>query len=152
MIFGNNLLAREMERIIPIGYELADEKIDIAFVVFKELEVMKKEIFDEDTLNIIEKCTTQNSDYMLDEYYIASRKGGEANVRILLNQEYLEALEKGDGPVHSAFKAVMKMSGRIAIALSEKFLFKRDTMSNKTATVCFYSRCIVKSAKSGETV
>lgn len=102
------------ERIILLGYELTDEEIDIAFVTFKDLADKKKVIFDEDILTIIEKRKTKDTVYQLDKYDIVSRKGGEAkaNVRILFNQECLEAVEKGDGPVDAAFKAVMKITGK----------------------------------------
>lgn len=102
------------ERIITLGFELTDEEIDTAFASFKELADKKKTIFDEDILTIIEKRATEEAVYTLDKYDIVSRKGREARacVQILFNKESLEAVEKGDGPVDAAFKAVMKITGK----------------------------------------
>lgn len=102
------------DRIITLGYELTDEEIDVAFAAFKELADKKKAIFDEDILTIIEKRPTEDAVYTLDKYDIVSRKGREAraSVRILFNKESMEAVEKGDGPVDAAFKAVMKITGK----------------------------------------
>jgi 2-isopropylmalate synthase len=102
------------DRIVSLGYELSDEDIDAAFKEFKILADKKKQVFDEDIVSIIERDDQNDQEFTLEKFDIVSRKGrpSEATVWVRKQNETMEAVENGDGPVDASFKAVEKIVGK----------------------------------------
>lgn len=102
------------DRIVSLGYELSDEEIDAAFKEFKILADKKKQVFDEDIVSIIERDEQNDQEFTLEKFDIVSRKGrpSEATVWLRKQNESMEAVENGDGPVDASFKAVEKIVGK----------------------------------------
>jgi 2-isopropylmalate synthase len=102
------------DRIVTLGYELSDAEIDAAFREFKILADKKKQVFDEDIISIIDREDQNDQIFALEKFDIVSRMGrpAAATVWVKKNNETMEAVEYGDGPVDASFKAVEKIVGK----------------------------------------
>ena len=102
-----------IERLKQMGYALEKQEIDKAFVRFKSLADMKKEIFDEDLDAIIaDEVLRVPETYKLQQMNVSS--GSFAAPTATVEMEVQGKLKKiaimGDGPVDAAFKAIKKLT------------------------------------------
>lgn len=102
-----------IDRLKQLGYDLEKQEIDKAFVRFKSLADMKKEIFDEDLDAIIaDEVLRVPETYKLQQMNVSS--GSFAAPTATVEMEVKGKLKKvavmGDGPVDAAFKAIKKLT------------------------------------------
>jgi 2-isopropylmalate synthase len=102
-----------IDRLKQLGYDLEKPEIDKAFVRFKSLADMKKEIFDEDLDAIIaDEVLRVPETYKLKQMNVSS--GSFAAPTATVEMEVRGKLKKvavmGDGPVDAAFKAIKKLT------------------------------------------
>lgn len=108
-----------VERVTELyEYKLSSEQMEKAFLLFKQLADKKKQVFDEDIEAIID------NDILGVEEIISlvdlNLNGGMNNsnavtVRLKLGNETRDRMEKGDGPVDAAFKAIAFLTKTIAV-------------------------------------
>lgn len=101
------------ERVKLLGYELNDEQIDNAFVVFKQIADKKKEIYDEDIEAIIaDRILKWDEKYKLESVNISSGTDilPTATVRINIEGNSITESGNGDGPVDAVYKTIVSVT------------------------------------------
>lgn len=96
-------------RLKELGYELSDEELNSIFEKFKRLADQKKEIFDEDIEALISEDVTKAPEvYSLVDLSIVSGLSQKptATVKIKADDEVIDRMEYGDGPVDATYKAI----------------------------------------------
>ena len=96
-----------------LGYNLSREEIEKAFVRFKALADMKKEIFDEDLDAIVaDEVLRVPETYKLQQMNVSSGSfaAPTATVEMEINGKKKKAAVMGDGPVDATFKAIKKLT------------------------------------------
>ena len=97
------------KRLAELGVELAEADLSKAFVRFKALCDLKKEVFDEDLLALVEdEVLSANEAVSLEHLQFT---GGTniiptATVRLRVGGEVVQESGWGDGPVDAAYKAI----------------------------------------------
>ncbi len=102
-----------IDRLTQLGYDLAREEIDKAFVRFKALADLKKEIFDEDLDAIIaDEVLRVPETYKLQQMNVSSGSfaAPTATVEMEVEGKLKKAAVMGDGPVDATFKAIKKLT------------------------------------------
>lgn len=102
-----------VDRLKELGYDLSKEEVEKAFVRFKALADMKKEIFDEDLDAIVaDEVLRVSETYKLLQMNVSSGSFATptATVEMEVNGEVRKAAVMGDGPVDSAFKAIKQLT------------------------------------------
>jgi 2-isopropylmalate synthase len=97
------------KRLAELGVELAEEDLSKAFVRFKALCDVKKEVFDEDLLALAEDEVLSASEaYSLEHLQFTSGTNiiPTATVRLRIGADVLQESGCGDGPVDAAYKAI----------------------------------------------
>lgn len=102
-----------IDRLKELGYDLTKEEIEKAFVRFKALADMKKEIFDEDLDAIVaDEVLRVTETYKLLQMNVSSGSfaAPTATVQMEVEGKVKKAAVIGDGPVDAAFKAIKKLT------------------------------------------
>ena len=110
-----------IDRIKHLGYDLNKEEIEKAFVRFKALADMKKEIFDEDLDAIIADEVLRVPDHIkLLQMNVSSGSfaAPTATVEMEIDGEVRKTAMMGDGPVDATFKAIKALTGSAAPLLN----------------------------------
>ena len=103
-----------IDRLKELGYDLSKEEIQKAFVRFKTLADMKKEIFDEDLDAIVaDEVLRVTETYKLMQMNVSSGSfaAPTATVEMDVKGETKRTAVMGDGPVDAAFKAIKELTG-----------------------------------------
>ena len=103
-----------IDRLKELGYDLTKEEIEKAFVRFKALADMKKEIFDEDLDAIVaDEVLRVTETYKLLQMNVSSGSfaAPTATVQMEVEGKVKKAAVIGDGPVDAAFKAIKQLTG-----------------------------------------
>lgn len=96
-------------RLKELGYELAPEDVETAFLKFKQLADQKKYIFDEDIEALVsEEVSKVHELYSLIDM---STSGGVnqksmATVKLKVGDRIIDRMELGDGPVDATYRAI----------------------------------------------
>jgi 2-isopropylmalate synthase len=101
------------ERLEGLGYDLAKEDMDKAFVRFKALADRKKEIFDEDLDAIVaDEIIRVPEKIKLLQMSVSSGSfaAPTATVELEVNGKVKKGAVMGDGPVDATFKAIKKLT------------------------------------------
>ncbi|MGB9734973.1 MAG: 2-isopropylmalate synthase [bacterium] len=101
------------ERVKSLGYDLTDEQIDRAFVVFKQIADKKKDIYDEDIEAIIaDRVLKWEEKYKLESVNVASGTDmlPTATVKISVDNSVITGSEHGDGPVDAVYKTIASIT------------------------------------------
>lgn len=101
------------ERLIELGYQLAEDELNKAFGRFKELTGKKKEISDYDLEAIVaEEARETTKKYNLDYLHISSGTTvvPTATVGITIEGEKTAMAACGDGPIDAIYKAIDKIT------------------------------------------
>ena len=101
-------------RLRELGYELAEEDLEKAFVRFKELADRKKDIFDEDIEALIsDEVFTVDEVYCLKALNVSSGldRKPEALVSLSTPDGVQEETGTGDGPVDAVYRAIASITG-----------------------------------------
>lgn len=110
-----------VDRLKQLGYDLSREEIEKAFVRFKTLADMKKEIFDEDLDAIIaDEVLRVPETFKLQQMNVSSGSFATptATVAMMINDKVKKVAVMGDGPVDATFKAIKKLTKSDAPLLS----------------------------------
>jgi 2-isopropylmalate synthase len=100
-------------RLKELGYELSKEDVEKAFVRFKALADLKKEIFDEDLDAIVaDEIVRVPETIKLVQMSVSSGSFATptATVELEINGKIKKAAVLGDGPVDATFKAIKKLA------------------------------------------
>ncbi|MEI8355785.1 MAG: 2-isopropylmalate synthase [Deltaproteobacteria bacterium] len=100
-------------RLQELGYEIDDEILNKAFIRFKALADLKKEIFDEDLDAIVADETYKGDEkYKLSHITVTcgSFAVATATVQMEIDDHPVRTAELGDGPVDATMKAIEKLS------------------------------------------
>lgn len=103
-----------IDRLKELGYDLNKEEIEKAFVRFKSLADMKKEIFDEDLDAIVaDEVLRVTETYKLLQMNVSSGSfaAPTATVEMEVNGEVKKTAVMGDGPVDATFKGIKELTG-----------------------------------------
>lgn len=103
-----------IDRLKELGYDLNKEEIQKAFVRFKSLADMKKEIFDEDLDAIVaDEVLRVTETYKLLQMNVSSGSFASptATVEMEVEGEVKKTAVMGDGPVDATFKAIKELTG-----------------------------------------
>jgi 2-isopropylmalate synthase len=100
------------KRLEELGHDLDDEMFNRAFVRFKALADLKKEVFDEDLDAIVADESREEEMYKLVLLSVScgSLSVATATVKMEINGQLLRAAELGDGPVDATLKAIRKLT------------------------------------------
>lgn len=96
-------------RLQELGYSLTDDKLNSIFEKFKKLADQKKDIYDEDIEALISEDVIKVPEiYSLIDLSIVSgiNQKPTATVKIKVNDEIVDRMEQGDGPVDATYKAI----------------------------------------------
>ncbi|MEA3363543.1 MAG: 2-isopropylmalate synthase [Thermodesulfobacteriota bacterium] len=110
-----------IDRLKQLGYDLSKEEIQKAFVRFKTLADLKKEIFDEDLDAIVaDEVLRVPEVYKLEQMNVSSGSfaAPTATVAMEINGKVKKAAVMGDGPVDATFKAIKKLAKSKATLLN----------------------------------
>ena len=95
-------------RLEVLGYELNKEELDKVYEDFVELADKKKEVFDEDLIEIVGGSDETTAYYELQYLHSVSGTGTvpSATVRMRIGDETVQQSSWGDGPVDAAYAAI----------------------------------------------
>jgi 2-isopropylmalate synthase len=102
------------KRIKELGISLSDEQIKTAFEIFLKLADRKKEVFDEDIMQVAGSVLGKKSTFFnLDYFNIITGNSviSTATVRVKVKDEVNEEAATGDGPISAIFQAIDKATG-----------------------------------------
>jgi 2-isopropylmalate synthase len=102
------------KRLVELGYDLDDEKLNKAFERFKALADLKKEVFDEDLDAIVaDEVLRAEEKYKLSHITVTcgSFAVATATVQMEIDGKQVRTAELGDGPVDASLKAIKKLTG-----------------------------------------
>ncbi len=97
------------ERLKELGYELSEDDINRAFEKFKHLADQKKYIFDEDIETLVSEEVSKIPEvYGLVDLSVTSGINIKptAALKLKVNNDIIEKMEHGDGPVDAVYKAI----------------------------------------------
>lgn len=104
------------EKLIDLGYTLADERLNEAFAKFKALADKKKDVTDEDLLALLEEKLVDTPEYLqLKSIYVTygNESTPTAKVRLATSDgEVIEESAEGNGSVDAIYNAIDKASGQ----------------------------------------
>jgi 2-isopropylmalate synthase len=107
-----------IHRIEELGFNLSPEQVETAFVEFKELADLKKEVFDEDLEAIVIRIQNAAAEsaaetFHLEYYQTVTSLGAtpRAIVNLRKGEDLLEGTATGDGPVDAVCNAIRKITG-----------------------------------------
>ncbi len=102
-------------RLQELGHELSDENFEKAFMAFKKLADLKKEVFDDDLEALVSDELSRGPDvYELIDLRVQSgtKSKPKAKVKLKINGKKIKVGEAvGAGPVDATFKALKKLAG-----------------------------------------
>ncbi len=105
------------ERLVALGYQLADAAVEQVFIDFKVLADKKKDIYDADIEALVVHGQILGKGTVAWELEALSTTSGTGTLPVasvsLKNAagERLQAVASGDGPVDAVFKAIEKVTG-----------------------------------------
>jgi len=100
------------QKLEELGYRLADNQFQDAFQRFKELADMKKHIYDEDIIALVDDETIRAHDRIQVrevEVYCGSHTAQRAILTLSIDGEVKTATTRGYGPVDALFKAIREI-------------------------------------------
>lgn len=108
------------EKLDTLGYDLTDSELNRAFIEFKDLLDKKKKIYDTDIVAIVRNETLPYDEIIsLEGFNISSSMTAtSAAIKLKIDDEFLESVELGEGPVDASFKAIQRVIG-VQIPLSK---------------------------------
>ncbi|MCL2013713.1 MAG: 2-isopropylmalate synthase [Oscillospiraceae bacterium] len=103
------------DRLTELGYSLTKQELDDAFERFKDLADKKKIISDGDLDALIAmKLETAEQHFKLENFVInsGSKITATSTVSLIANDEIIEKVSGGDGPVDASYKAINIILGK----------------------------------------
>lgn len=100
-------------KLYDLGYEVGHNRLKDIFIKFKRLADLKKEVFDDDLLALMQASANESADETLQvkslRVVCGSVSPQSAEMRIVVDGVEREASSTGDGPVDATFKAVQSV-------------------------------------------
>jgi 2-isopropylmalate synthase len=113
------------KRLLELGYELDQEKLERSFEHFKKLADKKKEIYAEDLIALVSEYLVEDITEVYELKYFHINTGNNilptATVRLCKEGEILEDAACGDGPVDAVFKAIDRITG-VKVKLTDYYI------------------------------
>jgi 2-isopropylmalate synthase len=101
-------------KLLELGYEFEDEKINFLFKKFKKLADQKKQIFEEDLLALADEEQVISSKRFIELLDIkincGLNKQSKAKVKLNIKDEKKQTEICGTGPIDAVFKAIKKIT------------------------------------------
>ncbi|MDU8928858.1 2-isopropylmalate synthase [Alisedimentitalea sp. MJ-SS2] len=100
------------DKLEHLGFDIGDNQLKDLFVRFKDLADRKKEVFDDDIVALMRVGESEENDALkLVTLRVVCGTGGPADATLVMsiNGDEKTAIEKGDGPVDAAFRAIRKL-------------------------------------------
>jgi 2-isopropylmalate synthase len=102
-----------IEKLRELGYDLGDNAIQIAFKRFKDLADLKKEVFDEDIIAMVDDEVIRTNDQIrmiaLEVLCGTKHQPPKAELELEVDGETLSCTGIGDGPVDAAFNCIKEL-------------------------------------------
>lgn len=102
------------DRLNDLGYEVSSEELNALFVKFKELADEKKTVYDKDIEALVIGAYSEVEDgIVLVDYQTATSEGKDAKtiIKVQVQDEMVENIGTGKGPIDAAFDAMAKITG-----------------------------------------
>ena len=102
------------DRLKDMGYDLADEELNLVFKKFKELADKKKHVVDEDLEVIVTEGILRTTDIFVLEYLhvtCGTTVLPMASVKLSINGRSVKGAGYGNGPIDAAFNTIAKLTG-----------------------------------------
>jgi 2-isopropylmalate synthase len=103
------------ERLLHLGYNLADTELDAAFRRFKKLADKKKSVYDEDLEALVADAAAERGERPFELVYLNVSCGNltvpTATVQLRVGDELRQDAGFGDGPVDAVFQTLRKLTG-----------------------------------------
>ena len=98
------------EKLKELGYDLGDNAVQVAFQRFKDLADMKKEVFDDDLVALVDDEVVRTNDRLrmisLEILCGTKHRPPKAEMELEIDGEVKSFSSTGDGPVDAAFNCV----------------------------------------------
>ena len=102
-----------IEKLRELGYDLGDNAVQIAFKRFKDLADLKKEVFDEDIIAMVDDEVIRTNDQIrmiaLEVLCGTKHQPPKAELELEVDGETLSCTGIGDGPVDAAFNCIKEL-------------------------------------------
>jgi len=101
-----------IERVVKLGFNLAEKEMDAAFRRFKELADKKKYIFDEDVETLVQEGIGQTPEaWKLEHLSVHTETGKKpkATMTLVYAGKKHQGSSTGDGPIDACYLAIEKM-------------------------------------------
>ena len=102
------------EKLIELGYDLGDNAIQDAFKRFKNLADIKKEIYDEDIVAIVDDAIVRKYDNIslqgLEVLCGTEHRPPKASIKLDIEGDSKSIQMSGDGPVDAIFKGIKEIT------------------------------------------
>jgi 2-isopropylmalate synthase len=106
------------EKLKELGYDLGDNAVQDAFKRFKDLADLKKEVFDEDIVALVDDSVVRGNDRIkllsLEILCGTRHRPPKAGLELEIDGEVMSTDAVGDGPVDAAFNAVQALVAHAA--------------------------------------
>lgn len=101
------------EKLKEIGYPLTGDEFQTVFDEFIKLADLKKEVYDEDIVALVDTRIHEDQKYELETIQVSSGNFAvpAATVSVKFDGESHKVAEFGDGPVDATFRAIKKLTG-----------------------------------------
>ncbi|MBU0505807.1 2-isopropylmalate synthase [bacterium] len=101
------------DRLRKLGYQLGHEELRVVFSSFKRLSDVKKKVFDDDLIALVDSHITHDQRYVLDSIQVVSGNFAvpAATISLAFDGSIKKESAVGDGPVDAAFQAIKKLTG-----------------------------------------
>lgn len=103
------------ERLTALGYKFTAEELAVYYERIKELSDRKKHISDSDLETIVNNRDRSHKTYTLEYFDVHTTRAARSTcvIRLRKDDEVLEEVSLGDGPINAAFNAVDKITGNL---------------------------------------
>ncbi|HQC54742.1 MAG TPA: 2-isopropylmalate synthase [Clostridia bacterium] len=113
MVFGKHSGKHAIrDRLKTLGYTLTDDEMNVFFEKFKALADKRRKVSDAELIALVGvEDKYEEQEYKLDRFTVNSgnKSSSSAVVRLLFNNQLIEKVALGHGPVDAAFNAVDKI-------------------------------------------
>ncbi len=130
------------DKLQGLGYELGDNALNDAFKRFKDLADLKKDVYDEDIIALVDdEVMRVNERVTLNSFQVTCGthiKSQLAALSITVDGEERKTISEGDGPVDAAFKAIkeiMPLSDDVHLELYQVSAVTQGTDAQAEVTV-----------------
>ena len=104
------------QKLTELGYDLGDNAIQDAFKRFKDLADLKKDVFDEDIVALVDDAVVRSNDTIqlvsLEVLCGTEHQPPRARLSLNIDGDEVQAETTGDGPVDAIFQAIKDLTSQ----------------------------------------